>query len=349
MEWTKGRTIGRGSCATVSAATYHNSCDIIAVKSAELSRSELLEREAKILSSLSSPYVVGYRGCGITNNPDGVDTYSILMEYAPYGTVADKAAKNGGGLEENLVVKYTRHILCGLEYLHSKGIAHCDIKGSNVLIGENGDAKIADFGCAKRVDTESDSAETVRGTPAFMAPEVARGEKQGMESDIWAVGCTVIEMATGSLPWTIDSGDPVSVLYRIGYSGESPEIPCCLTEPTKDFLQKCLKRHPEERWTANQLLNHPFLAKPDAKSDPVSGSMSNSPTSVMDELFWGSVEEAEEEENLDRPNGWVSHEERIGRLWSVGNAGPTWDLEGGDWVTVRKRCDRTLIGGSIRI
>ncbi|CAN6996594.1 hypothetical protein IGI04_018412 [Brassica rapa subsp. trilocularis] len=354
MEWTRGRILGRGSTATVCAATRHNSNEILAVKSSELHRSEFLQREAEILSSLSSPYVIGYRGSETKRESNGVDTYNLLMEYAPYGTLTDAAAKNGGGLEEAMIVKYTREMLRGLEYIHSRGVAHCDVKGSNVVVGEKGEAKIVDFGCAKRVDPEVES-EPVVGTPAFMAPEVARGEKQGRESDIWAVGCTVIEMATGSPPWTeASSGEsPVSVLYRVGYSGEAPELPCLLTEEAKDFLEKCFKREAKERWTATQLLNHPFLiTKPN--TEPVSGLVSSSPTSVIDQTFWTSGGEEEETEelqedsrNLDRLNLWACHSERIGRLRCVGGLdGSRLDMEGGGWITVRVSCEGTMIGGS---
>lgn len=360
MEWTRGRILGRGSTATVCAATYHNSNETLAVKSAELHRSEFLQREAKILSSLNSPYVIGYRGSEIKTESNGVVTQNLLMEYAPYGTLTDAAAKNGGRLEEAQVAKYTRQIVRGLEHVHSKGVAHCDVKGSNVVVAEKGEAKIADFGCAKRVDTELDSP--VMGTPAFMAPEVARGEKQGKESDIWAVGCTVIEMVTGSPPWTEGDSrdDPVSVLYRVGYSGETPELPSLLTEEAKDFLEKCLKREAKERWTATQLLNHPFLlTKPDIEPVFVSGFVSSSPTSVTDQMFWRSVEEEVEQEeeeteelqedsrDLDRLNLWACHSERIGRLRCVGDLdGPRWDMEDGDWITVRVSREGTMISGS---
>ncbi|XP_010457586.1 PREDICTED: mitogen-activated protein kinase kinase kinase ANP1-like [Camelina sativa] len=337
MNWTRGKIIGRGSTATVSAATLQESGETIAVKSAEFHRSEFLQREAKILSSLNSPHVIGYRGCQITkesfNNYNGeATTYNLLMEYAPYGTLADVASKNGGSIDETRVVEYTRQILLGLEYIHnSMGIAHCDIKGSNVLVGDNGEAKIADFGCAKR--DEPERTEPVRGTPAFMAPEVARGERQGKESDIWAMGCTVIEMVTGSTPWSgADSNDPVSVLYRVGYLGESPELPCSLTEQAKDFLGKCLKKDAKERWTASQLLNHPFLiTKPDNEPELVTGLVTNSPTSVTDQMFWRSVEE-------DHPSWWECHEdERIGVLSWTGQfvVESTWDTDGADWITVR--------------
>ncbi|KAJ0240200.1 Mitogen-activated protein kinase kinase kinase 17 [Hirschfeldia incana] len=357
MEWTRGRILGRGSTATVYAATRHNSNEILAVKSSELHRSEFLQREAKILSSLSSPHVIGYRGSETRRESNGVVTYNLLMECAPYGTLADAAAKNGGGLEEGMIAKYTREMLRGLEYVHSRGVAHCDVKGSNVVVGEKGEAKIVDFGCAKRVDPEVDSGGAVVGTPAFMAPEVARGERQGREGDIWAVGCTVIEMATGSPPWTEAGESPVSVLYRVGYSGEAPEVPCLLTEEAKDFLGKCLKREAKERWTATQLLNHPFLtSKPN--TEPVSGLVSSSPTSVTDQTFWRSVDEEVEEEaeteelqedsrNLDRLNLWACHSERIGRLKCVGGLnGSRLDMEGGGWITVRVSCEGTMIGGS---
>ncbi|CAL9213776.1 unnamed protein product [Arabidopsis halleri] len=341
MNWTRGKTIGRGSTATVSAATCYKSGETIAVKSAEFHRSEFLQREAKILSSLNSPYVIGYRGCEITREPfynnGEATTYNLLMEYAPYGTLTDVAIKNGGFIDEARVVKYTRQILLGLEYIHSsKGIAHCDIKGSNVLVGENGEAKIADFGCAKWV--ESELTESVKGTPVFMAPEVARGERQGKESDIWAVGCTVIEMVTGSPPWIgADSTDPVSVLYRVGYLGESPELPCSLTEQAKDFLGKCLKKEAKERWTASQLLNHPFLLN--KEPELVTGLVTNSPTSVTDQMFWRSVEE---EVSEDRPSWWECHEdERIGVLSWIGHVvvESTWDSDGEDWITVRRNND----------
>ncbi|CAH8306015.1 unnamed protein product [Eruca vesicaria subsp. sativa] len=170
-----------------------------------------------------------------------------------------------------------------------------------------------------------------------MAPEVARGEGQGKESDIWALGCTVIEMVTGSHPWFgEDSTDPVSVLYRVGYMGESPEVPSSLTEQAKDFLGKCLRRDAKERWTATQLLNHPFLiTKPD--TELVTGLVTDSPTSVTDQMFWRSVEE----EDQERPRWWECHEERIEVLSWIGQGvvDPTWDMGGEDWITVRRNND----------
>lgn len=103
-------------------------------------------------------------------------------------------------------------------------------------MGEDG-AKIADLGCAKLVpEFSKNGVPEISGTPAFMAPEVARGEEQGFPADVWAVGCIIIEMATGNNPWK-ELNDAVSALYKIGFSGEVPENPSWLSESGKDFFE----------------------------------------------------------------------------------------------------------------
>lgn len=224
-----------------------------------------------------------------------------------------------------MIVDYTRQILQGVEYLHSKGLVHCDIKSKNILITETG-AKIADFGCAKWETEEVSTG----GTPMFMAPEVARGGHHCYGSDIWAIGCTVIEMASGgSTPWS-DMSDPVTVLYKIGYSGETPEVPCNLSKEGKDFLSKCLRRDPKERWTATELLNHPFIVNSCRIAQE-----SNSPTSVLlDQDIWDSTEEEEITETSFDTLSRTDISERIQRLLSC-DEGPSWSWDDESWVTVR--------------
>lgn len=330
MDWTRGRTIGHGSSAVVSLATSLSGDNVFAAKSAELSESEFLQREQQILSSLNSPHIITYKGCDITSE-DNKLMYNIFMEYATGGTLTDAIRQHGGPLEEPMIVYYTRHMLQGLEYLHSKGFVHCDIKGRNILITGSG-AKIGDFGCAKWQSEEVSTG----GTPMFMAPEVARGEHQGFASDIWATGCTIIEMASGGAPWS-NVTDPVTVLYRIAYSSELPELPGCLSNQAKDFLSKCLKRDPKERWTASQLLNHPFLEEFNSCTKPIvqeSNSTSNSPTSILDQDIWDSVEETERSlGNLIRSRSRINRlGERIQRLSCTDGPSWTWD---DSWITVR--------------
>ncbi|KAF7849412.1 hypothetical protein BT93_L0825 [Corymbia citriodora subsp. variegata] len=343
MEWTRGRTVGRGSTAVVSLATSAESSEVFAVKSAELGASASLQRERRILSSLASPRIVEYRGLDVTREgSDGKLMYNLFMEFVPGGTLADLTRKLGGGLSQPTIARYTLQILEGLEHLHTRGIAHCDVKGSNILIGEDG-LKLADFGCARRVDDPAAEAAAAAGapfggTPMYMSPEVARGEEQGYACDVWALGCTVVEMATGGAPWS--GGDPASVLYKIAYSGESPAIPGWLSEGARDFLGKCLRRDPRERWTPRQLLEHPFLlgeSKPELDIRGAKGiqewesTASASPTSVLDPGAWSSAEEPETGAAADHDGAC----DRIRRL-SGSSAGSTWKRdEEEDWIDVR--------------
>ncbi|KAF5812246.1 putative mitogen-activated protein kinase kinase kinase STE-STE11 family [Helianthus annuus] len=285
MEWTRGPVLGRGSSATVSAATS-TSGDVFAVKSMEFSQSESLQKEQHFLSILKSPYVVSYKGCDITIEENKM-VYNIFIEYMSGGSIIDSInRRNGEGLTNLEIASYTRHIVKGLEYIHSNGLVHCDIKGGNILLQEGGIAKISDFGCAKRAD----QASPVCGTPMFMAPEVARGEEQEFPADVWALGCTVIEMATGVSPWP-NANNPVSVLYRIAYSGETPKIPDGLSDQAKDFVSKCLIRDPRRRWTAKELLEHPFIRQFDENSNQIVCEQirTDSPTSILDQDVWNSI------------------------------------------------------------
>ncbi|XP_055823735.1 mitogen-activated protein kinase kinase kinase 18-like [Solanum dulcamara] len=285
MDWIRGHTIGHGSTAAVSVAKSRFSDKVFAVKSVELSKSQLLQKEQKILSELRSPYIVRYKGYDVTKEKDKL-MFNLMMEYMSGGTLTDEIRKQSGRIEERLMGYYTKQILLGLEYLHSRGIAHCDIKGHNILLGKTG-AKIADFGCARWID--DGGAKPIGGTPMFMAPEVARGEEQGCPADIWGLGCTIIEMATGGSPWT-NVTNAASLLYRIAFSRQSPEIPKLLSLQARDFLSKCLRRDAKERWTAEELLKHPFL---DLNSTSIQDFATSSPTSILDQDIWN------ESENVD--------------------------------------------------
>ncbi|KAG1339071.1 putative mitogen-activated protein kinase kinase kinase 18 [Cocos nucifera] len=274
---------------------------VFAVKSVNLNSSPVystkaLENEIQILRSISSPYIVSYLGDDTTQESPTNLWRNLHLEYMPGGTVADLAARNGP-IAESQVRSYTRCIARALHHLHSvAGVVHCDVKGRNVLIGLSpAVAKLADFGSATRIPhgcSMDANEQYTRGTPLWMAPEVARGDRPTPASDIWSLGCTVIEMLTGTQPWR--SSDP-DALFRIGFGDEVPEFPDWLSKTGRDFLDRCLRRDSTERWTGEQLLQHPFLA------DDEKNASGPSPKSVLD---WADLEFCDDEGN---PSANYSH------------------------------------------
>ncbi|GKC23257.1 mitogen-activated protein kinase kinase kinase 18-like protein [Tanacetum coccineum] len=339
MEWQRGPVIGRGSSATVYLATAVTG-HLYAVKSTSLSTSASLQKEQQIISQLSSPNIISYMGYD-HGHVKNIPMFNLFMEYAPYGSISDMIKKHGGSLDESLIQSYIHQILIGLNHVHLNNIVHCDIKCDNILVCENG-VKIGDFGCAKRVEKRgknrgSSVSSIFSGTPVFMAPEVARGEEQGFEADVWAVGCVLIEMATGFNPW-VDMDDPVSVLYRIGFSGDIPEFPKWLSPECRDFLDKCMKRDGKERWSVNELLRHPFVDNLSSGSTKVEESMKCSPTSVLDQDIWGCLEVSETSPALTQ-NVDFSDKSPVERITGLVKDSPlclpNWGDEEEDWITVR--------------
>ena len=123
---------------------------------------------------------------------------SIFLEHMPGGSIAELVSRFGK-LDESVIRKYTREVLEGLIYLHDKGIIHRDIKGQNILVDNHGVCKLADFGASRHMQSaESAQNMSFKGTPVFMSPEVILEQRYSKKSDIWSVGCTVLQMATVS-------------------------------------------------------------------------------------------------------------------------------------------------------
>ncbi|GMN23679.1 hypothetical protein TIFTF001_000228 [Ficus carica] len=330
VSWVRGKCIGKGCFGTVSIGVDRSDGRVFAVKSVDRAtclpaQLEALESEIRILRSLaddSSPYVVNY--LGDDESHETTSYYRNLhMEYLPGGTLADLGIADDG---EKTVRSLTWCLVSALRHVHSRGIVHCDVKGKNVLLGPNhNQAKLGDFGSAVMISDKSFGAPIVpRGSPLWMAPEVVRRESQGPESDVWSLGCTVIEMITGKPAWE-DRG--AETLSRIGFSDDLPEFPARLSETGRDFLSKCLNRDPTRRWSCDQLLQHPFLA---SAAPPATNLAANSsPRCVLD---W--VDSEFDDQNYDsEQEDELSARERIGKLATSG--GENWESDNWAWAVVR--------------
>ncbi|KAJ4833779.1 hypothetical protein Tsubulata_012655 [Turnera subulata] len=195
IRWRKGELIGCGAFGRVYMGMNLDSGELIAVKQAHIRE---LEEEVKLLKNLSHPNIVRYLGTGRED-----DSLNILLEFVPGGSISSLLGKFGS-FPESVIRMYTKQLLLGLEYLHQNGIMHRDIKGANILVDNKGCIKLADFGASKKVVELAtiNGAKSMKGTPYWMAPEVILQTGHSFSADIWSVGCTVIEMATGKPPWS---------------------------------------------------------------------------------------------------------------------------------------------------
>ena len=213
---------------------------------------KIIQTEIDLLSKMNHTNIVKYYGSFLK----GKKYLNIVLEYCDRGSLL-QLLNDFKHFEENLIRKYVLQILDGLEYLHYHNIIHRDIKCANILIDKNGVCKLTDFGGAKLINEEINVKSSMQGTPNWMAPEVIKSSGTTRFSDIWSIGCTVIEMYQGKPPYS-DKKDPWSVLNTI-CNNNIPKIPEGMSDKLKDFVEKCLVIEPTERYNVYQLKRHPFL------------------------------------------------------------------------------------------
>ncbi|XP_068051286.1 mitogen-activated protein kinase kinase kinase 19 isoform X2 [Anomalospiza imberbis] len=264
--WTRGEVLGKGAYGTVYCGLTSQG-QLIAVKQVVLDTSDQLttekeyqkfHEEVDLLKTLKHVNIVTYLGTCLEDN-----ILSIFMEFVPGGSISS-ILNRFGPLPEVVLCKYTKQILQGVAYLHDNCVVHRDIKGNNVMLMPTGVIKLIDFGCARRLawaslsGTRGELLRSVHGTPYWMAPEVITDSGYGRKSDIWSVGCTVFEMATGKPP--LASMDRVAAMFYIGaHRGLMPALPDRFSSAAVEFVHACLTRDQHERPSALQLLDHPFV------------------------------------------------------------------------------------------
>lgn len=251
--YTLGDCLGKGAFGAVFRALNWDTGETVAVKQIKLSdipKAELqvIMTEIDLLKNLNHSNIVKYQGFVKTN-----DSLNIILEFCENGSL-HSICKNFGKFPENLVALYITQVLHGLLYLHDQGVIHRDIKGANILTTKDGLVKLADFGVATRTTTLSDDA--VVGSPYWMAPEVIELSGATTASDIWSVGCTVIELLQGRPPY--HNLDPMPALFRI-VKDDYPPLPNQASPALRDFLMQCFQKDPNLRISAGKLLKHPWL------------------------------------------------------------------------------------------
>ncbi|GAA5863411.1 hypothetical protein JCM1840_007517 [Sporobolomyces johnsonii] len=269
-KWIKGDLIGRGTYGHVYIALSVTTGETIAVKQVEMPRTfsdkedqrtkgmiSSLKAEIELLKDLDHPNIVLY--LGMEQTPEFL---SIFLEYVPGGSVG-RIIRTHGKFEENVIKFFTLQILDGLEYLHSLGILHRDMKADNILIDQDGMCKISDFGTSKKSGDiyQNNENMSMQGSIFWMAPEVIHNNKQGYsaKADIWSLGCICIEMLAGSRPW--EGEGFMGAMFKLGAERMRPPLPDDVERSAyaEEFVSNCLQIEPDRRPKASEAKHHPFL------------------------------------------------------------------------------------------
>lgn len=252
-----GDEIGKGAYGRVYKGLDIENADFVAIKQVSLENIaqedlNIIMQEIDLLKNLNHKNIVKYLGSLKTKSH-----LHIILEYVENGSLANIIKPNKfGPFPESLVAVYIAQVLEGLVYLHEQGVIHRDIKGANILTTKEGLVKLADFGVATKLTEADVNTHSVVGTPYWMAPEVIEMSGVCAASDIWSVGCTVIELLT-CLPPYYDL-QPMPALFRI-VQDEHPPIPDSLSPGLTDFLRQCFKKDARQRPDAKTLLSHPWI------------------------------------------------------------------------------------------
>ncbi|XP_030265533.1 mitogen-activated protein kinase kinase kinase kinase 4 isoform X10 [Sparus aurata] len=259
--------VGNGTYGQVYKGRHVKTGQLAAIKVMDVTEDE--EEEIKLEINMLKKYshhrnIATYYGAFIKKSPPGHDDQLwLVMEFCGAGSITDLVKNTKGNqLKEDWIAYISREILRGLAHLHAHHVIHRDIKGQNVLLTENAEVKLVDFGVSAQLDRTVGRRNTFIGTPYWMAPEVIACDENpdatyDYRSDLWSCGITAIEMAEGAPP--LCDMHPMRALFLI------PRNPPPRLKSKKwskkffSFIEGCLVKNYTQRPPTEQLLKHPFI------------------------------------------------------------------------------------------
>uniref|UniRef100_A0A8C9W5T6 non-specific serine/threonine protein kinase n=1 Tax=Scleropages formosus TaxID=113540 RepID=A0A8C9W5T6_SCLFO len=259
--------VGNGTYGQVYKGRHVKTGQLAAIKVMDVTgdEEEEIKQEINMLKKYSHHRnIATYYGAFIKKTPPGVDDQLwLVMEFCGAGSVTDLIKNTkGNSLKEEWTAYICREILRGLTHLHHHKVIHRDIKGQNVLLTENAEVKLVDFGVSAQLDRTVGRRNTFIGTPYWMAPEVIACDENpdatyDFKSDLWSLGITAIEMAEGAPP--LCDMHPMRALFLIPRSPAPRLKSKKWSKKFQLFVESCLVKNHGQRPTTEQLLKHPFI------------------------------------------------------------------------------------------
>ena len=251
--------VGQGNYGSVYKVQNNKTGEILAAKicKIESNNTESFYKEINMLKQCDSPYILKYYSSYIKNN-----TIWIVLEFCDGGSILDIMRITNKFYNEKEIASIIKMVLKGLQFLHAQRKIHRDLKGGNILLNDEGIAKLGDFGVSAQLTNSISKKVSKIGTPYWMSPEVISQKSYDSKCDIWSLGITCIELAEGEPPYS-----EVRTFLVMKKILNNP--PKGLTNPKlwsndfNDFVEKCLIFDPAQRPTAAQLLNHSFIQNND--------------------------------------------------------------------------------------
>nr|XP_034988697.1 TRAF2 and NCK-interacting protein kinase isoform X3 [Zootoca vivipara] len=259
--------VGNGTYGQVYKGRHVKTGQLAAIKVMDVTgdEEEEIKQEINMLKKYSHHRnIATYYGAFIKKNPPGMDDQLwLVMEFCGAGSVTDLIKNTKGNtLKEEWIAYICREILRGLSHLHQHKVIHRDIKGQNVLLTENAEVKLVDFGVSAQLDRTVGRRNTFIGTPYWMAPEVIACDENpdatyDFKSDLWSLGITAIEMAEGAPP--LCDMHPMRALFLIPRNPAPRLKSKKWSKKFQSFIESCLVKNHGQRPTTEQLMKHPFI------------------------------------------------------------------------------------------